>query len=175
MRNSIRRIVYEDKVRKQIRRQFMTICCNASVLLTPCAIWNYMAQYVKMDDVVYKQEVDNVLHCRQKKTEPRSKTRCTGNSEKFSQVVFDTCEQTRQSKYFAPFPEAKLTLNDATLRAVGRNLRAVHRHAARCCAALLKTQEAFYQRSAATRSGCVNGPLQTNCAKSGSKYRSCSL
>ena len=110
-----------------------------------------MAQYVKMDDVVYKQEVDNVLHCRQKKTEPRSKTRCTGNSEKFSQVVFDTCEQTRQSKYFAPFPEAKLTLNDATLRAVSRNLRAVHTHAARCCAALLKTQEAFYQRSNAQR------------------------
>ena len=131
----------------------MTICCNASVLLTPCAIWNYMAQYVKMDDVVYKQEVDNVLHCRQKKTEPRSKTRCTGNSEKFSQVVFDTCEQTRQSKYFAPFPEAKLTLNDATLRAVGRNLRAVHTHAARCCAALLKNTRSVLpaQRSNAQR------------------------
>jgi len=39
-----------------------------------------------------------------------------------------------------------------------------HTHDARCCAALVKTQEAFYQRSVAARSACslyVNGPLQS--------------
>jgi len=38
-------------------------------------------------------------------------------------------------------------------------LGAVHTYAARCCAALVKTQEAFYHRSAATRNVCVNGQL----------------
>ena len=50
-----------------------------------------------------------------------------------------------------------LLLYDGLLRFL-TTLGAVHTYVARCCAALLKTHKAFYQRSQATQSACVNGP-----------------
>jgi len=41
-----------------------------------------------------KPKVHNVLHCRQRRTEPRPHVTCTGNFEKFGHVVFEICERT---------------------------------------------------------------------------------
>jgi len=59
-----------------------------------------------------KPKVHNLLHWRQRKTEPRPLVTCTGSMVKFGHVVFEICarrnrqtdKQTRKSQYFAPLP-----------------------------------------------------------------------
>jgi len=41
-----------------------------------------------------KLEVHNVLHCRQRRTEPRPRVKSAENVVKFGHVVFETCERT---------------------------------------------------------------------------------
>jgi len=41
-----------------------------------------------------KPEVHNVLHCRQRRTEPRPQVTCTENIVKFGHVVFEIRERT---------------------------------------------------------------------------------
>ena len=41
-----------------------------------------------------KPEVHNVLHCRQRRTEPRPLLTCTGNFVKFGHVILEICKRT---------------------------------------------------------------------------------
>ena len=59
-----------------------------------------------------KPELHNVLHCRQRRSEPRPHAACVENFVKCGHVVFEICErtdfvqtdiQTRSSQYFAPY------------------------------------------------------------------------
>lgn len=60
-----------------------------------------------------KPEVHNVLHCRQRRPEPRPQATCIENVARFGHVVFETCEQTNRQTYgyadrnTLPLPRAK--------------------------------------------------------------------
>jgi len=43
-----------------------------------------------------KTEVHNILHCRQRMTEPRPHVTCAENLLKFRHAIFDICEQTKR-------------------------------------------------------------------------------
>jgi len=50
-------------------------------------------------DVITKPEVNSVLRCRQKLTEPRPQTTCRENIVKFGHVVFEICKRTDRQTY----------------------------------------------------------------------------
>jgi len=46
-----------------------------------------------------KPEVHNVLHCHQKKTEPRPQVTRAENFEKYGRVVYEKCQHTDRQTY----------------------------------------------------------------------------
>jgi len=67
-----------------------------------------------------KPEVHNVLHCGQRRSEPRQRLTRKENFVKFGHVVFEICErtdiQTRQSQYLAPLERGEVMSELEVLR-----------------------------------------------------------
>jgi len=60
------------------------------------------------------QEVHNVLHCRQRRTEPRPQVTCTENFMKFGHVIYSERELTFTSLYAVARPSSVCRLSSVT-------------------------------------------------------------